>query len=419
MKKITKVIFEKSSLQKLESNGVRTIKNRTLLAPGFWNGRDYSSEEIVKAFEKTDWNDKDVISLIADHNDDDNKGRPLTIRDWLGFVSNQHLDERGYLVADLNLCDNDLAVKLIDGKASFGISPFVYGNYDGHSQKDFIFKNFAVVVEPACKECYVNDYLDDDGMGEKLTEISAFERVRKRLGLSVSQFYAVPRDPPSESKLPIFDAAHVRNALARFNQTNFKDETEKNKAKSKIISAAKKFGITVSEKLNKTNFIELKGGLKNTSNMEKEKLEEEKVEEEIVEAVKEEIKEESKVEEPVEEVKEESEKVDEDEDNEKLLKKIAKMAEAFLAKNKKSPEQIKMDKLEQSISNILGKVEKLSADVQKLSESKVESKLDKEKLSAKHLTKESTKLKAQDSFSFCNTHKNDSGAREVASMLGY
>jgi hypothetical protein len=39
--------------------------------------------------------------------------------------------------------------------------------------------------------------------------ISAFERIRKRMGKSVGEFYAVPRDPPSSSKLPIFDISHV------------------------------------------------------------------------------------------------------------------------------------------------------------------------------------------------------------------
>ncbi len=78
-------------------------------------------------------------------------------------------------------------------------------------------------------------------------DLTAFEEERKKRKMSVAEFYAVPRDPPSESKLPIFDAAHVRNAMARFNQTQFKDAEEKKRAYNKILRAARKFGIDVSE----------------------------------------------------------------------------------------------------------------------------------------------------------------------------
>ena len=48
--------------------------------------------------------------------------------------------------------------------------------------------------------------------------------------------------------LPIHDASHVRNALARFNQTKFESASAKAKAHAKIVAAAKKFGVEVSEK---------------------------------------------------------------------------------------------------------------------------------------------------------------------------
>lgn len=80
---------------------------------------------------------------------------------------------------------------------------------------------------------------------ETLRNISNFEETRKKMGMSPGQFYAIPRDPPSSSKLPIFDAAHVRNAMARFKQIQGASEEEKRTAKSKIMSAAKKFGIEI------------------------------------------------------------------------------------------------------------------------------------------------------------------------------
>jgi hypothetical protein len=83
--------------------------------------------------------------------------------------------------------------------------------------------------------------------GKKKMEVNAvvtgMEKKRADLGMTVADFYAVPRDPPSESKLPIFDAAHVRNALARFNQTQGLTPAEKKSAMSKITAKAKHFGI--------------------------------------------------------------------------------------------------------------------------------------------------------------------------------
>ena len=77
-------------------------------------------------------------------------------------------------------------------------------------------------------------------------QVSAMEKKRKELGMSVAEFYAVPRDPPSESKLPIFDESHVRNAMARFNQTQGLSSEERATAKRKIISRAHHFGIDTS-----------------------------------------------------------------------------------------------------------------------------------------------------------------------------
>jgi hypothetical protein len=48
---------------------------------------------------------------------------------------------------------------------------------------------------------------------------------------------------PGKRKLPIHDAAHVRNALARFNQTEGLTPEEKKSAMARIRRAAKKFGI--------------------------------------------------------------------------------------------------------------------------------------------------------------------------------
>jgi len=79
----------------------------------------------------------------------------------------------------------------------------------------------------------------------ELTKITGMEAERKRRRMTVEQFYAVPRDPPSASALPIFDSSHVRNAMARFNQTKMSPQ-ERRRAFNKVIRAASKHGINSS-----------------------------------------------------------------------------------------------------------------------------------------------------------------------------
>jgi class 3 adenylate cyclase len=44
-------------------------------------------------------------------------------------------------------------------------------------------------------------------------------------------------------RLPIHDAPHVRNALARFSQVQFEDEQARDRARARLLRAAKRFGI--------------------------------------------------------------------------------------------------------------------------------------------------------------------------------
>jgi hypothetical protein len=52
-------------------------------------------------------------------------------------------------------------------------------------------------------------------------------------------------DEKGERHLPINDEAHVRNAIARFNQTEFDEPGAKQTAARKILAAAKEHGIDV------------------------------------------------------------------------------------------------------------------------------------------------------------------------------
>jgi uncharacterized membrane protein len=54
-------------------------------------------------------------------------------------------------------------------------------------------------------------------------------------------------DKEGGEHLPIHDADHVRNAIARFNQTAFESIEAKEKARRKILAAAKRHGIEVAK----------------------------------------------------------------------------------------------------------------------------------------------------------------------------
>ena len=71
---------------------------------------------------------------------------------------------------------------------------------------------------------------------------------KQRDKLRDSQFAYIDSD--GEEHLPINDASHVRNAMARFNQTEFESKTAKEAARKKILAAARRYDIDVDEDSN-------------------------------------------------------------------------------------------------------------------------------------------------------------------------
>jgi sigma-B regulation protein RsbU (phosphoserine phosphatase) len=63
----------------------------------------------------------------------------------------------------------------------------------------------------------------------------------KRAGLPDSAFAYV--DSHGKRRLPIHDESHVRNALSRFNQVKFEDEAARERARKRLLNAARKYGI--------------------------------------------------------------------------------------------------------------------------------------------------------------------------------
>lgn len=66
-------------------------------------------------------------------------------------------------------------------------------------------------------------------------------RAKDRAKLPDSAFAYI--DSRGKRRLPIHDAAHVRNALARFGQVAFEDEAARDRARTRLLRAAQKHGI--------------------------------------------------------------------------------------------------------------------------------------------------------------------------------
>src|SRR5436190_18279365 len=71
---------------------------------------------------------------------------------------------------------------------------------------------------------------------------------RDRDKLRSTQFAYVDRG--GGEHLPINDESHVRNAIARFNQTEFQSKTAKETARRRILSAARRYGMEIGEDSN-------------------------------------------------------------------------------------------------------------------------------------------------------------------------
>ena len=68
---------------------------------------------------------------------------------------------------------------------------------------------------------------------------------RQRERLDKDQFAYVDRK--GGEHLPIHDESHIRNAISRFNQTDFQSDNAKQEAAQKILRAARRHDIEVDE----------------------------------------------------------------------------------------------------------------------------------------------------------------------------
>jgi len=219
-----------------------TLKKKMLATPGTWNGFVFTSDSIKKAYEKTDWEDKEIRSLFTDHEDRKSK-------EWVGEVKNPFL-ENNTLYGDLVIVDKPTAIKL-DYGAKFGISPSIDGDVDQSMIKEFTFNNFSVVINPAIKPAYIN-FAEKEPYGDVV--------------------YADPGyQEDNVKRYPIDTEEHVRAAWSYINMPkNAEKYSDEHLAiiKQKIQQAAEKFDIKISEEKMKEDETKKKDVIEEQSNTE-------------------------------------------------------------------------------------------------------------------------------------------------------
>ncbi len=150
------------------------------------------------------------------------------------------------------ITDSKFAELVKSGQRIF-VSPMIWpvsGGYDVKGTNEKGLPILDVYNWKAVHIAFVNDpaFGDDakitamcEGNDCQMRLLSAKQlTTEKRNSLEDSQFAYV--DSNGKGHLPIHDAAHVRNAMSRFNQTDIPND-QKDKVKSKICRAAKRFNI--------------------------------------------------------------------------------------------------------------------------------------------------------------------------------
>ena len=161
-------------------------------------------------------------------------------------------NETGYVIHKVNDPDGDFAKQVMGGEIKY-VSPSVWpiqGSYDVNGTTDNGLPMIDAYDWKPIHIAFVNDpaFGDDakitatcEGQNCQMRLLSARElSTEKRNNLRDSQFAYVDKD--GVGHLPIHDGPHVRNALARFDQTDI-PEDKKAAVKRKLCSAAKRFHI--------------------------------------------------------------------------------------------------------------------------------------------------------------------------------
>lgn len=143
---------------------------------------------------------------------------------------------------------NPSEASLVDNPC-LGVAHFAYIKADGAME----IRKFSKVIPIRSSQAQLEELRQEIEL-LKASQIGKSGKTKRKGGkdLPSSDFaYVGDKEDPSTWKLPIHDAAHCRNALARFNQTKGIPAGEKDKVHARIVAACKKFGIDVDKEKEK------------------------------------------------------------------------------------------------------------------------------------------------------------------------
>jgi len=200
------------------------LKDKTVMAPGIWNKYLYTQDEIEKSYKCTDWENPQVLAYYLNHEDNE-------ADKWIGSVSNpKYIPQSGEIIADVLIFDLNEAIKASLGNQDFGISPKVAGKAVNGQMKDFVFKNFSHVVDPAVRLATISNSEIEEGITMVVEQMRDWDTSYVN-DLPDSAFAVIEKDYlegkiqdknarhlPYKNKEGNVDLPHLRNALARVNQ---------------------------------------------------------------------------------------------------------------------------------------------------------------------------------------------------------
>jgi len=325
------------------------FKNKLLFSDGFHNSWNITTEEILKSFQLTDWEDQRNRSLFLSHSERDAES-------WLGRIANPYI-KNGQLFGDLEVHDANLAMKLGPGKAPMGVSAEIKWPPQFNEPTDFTYRGFAMVPNPGVTETMVNFSKENDGKFNTATIHTPF--VENKANFSDEEKEEIKEMIKEETRegdeSDLMSAERGLNKMEENNANNVAPEEEVKTEEVEVVEApteeAKEEEVTEEVKESKeADFSAIDGKIEALSarvialeekqakfSAEAEKAEEVKDEAEAEVEVKEEASEEVEEvvetkETPEEEVKEEAPAEEAKADFSELANKIDKLASAIAAK---------------------------------------------------------------------------------------
>lgn len=173
--------------QEKKRDPVKVIPHVQILGPGKWNGKIYTYESIKEAYELTDWNNPNNVSLFLDHVD-------KSVGAWVGILKVPTLEKDG-IWGDLAFYDMNTSSKL-DAGMPFGVSVKVSGieNPEKGTMEHYTIENVSIVTNPACKMSYINN------AQEVLDEMSEVDIKVEEQSAPSPQPVVAPEAPSEELK---------------------------------------------------------------------------------------------------------------------------------------------------------------------------------------------------------------------------